>query len=80
MSNTVFASFEPTFENITSEIARFEALHAERRGLESEIEDTIFEIDQTAMGELKAAEEELQATNLKCASLVARLVGATGGT
>jgi hypothetical protein len=80
MSNTVFSSFEPTFENMTSEISRFEALHAERRELESEIEVEILKIDRAAMGELKAAQEELQVTNLRFASLVARLEGTTGGT
>jgi len=52
---------------MTSDLERLEALYAETRELEAKIEDKISEVDREAMRELKAAEEELQEVNLKCA-------------
>ena len=79
MSNGVFPPPEPSFENMTSDLERLEALYAETRELEAKIEDKISEVDREAMRELKAAEEELQEVNLKCASMIARLQRAVGG-
>jgi hypothetical protein len=80
MTELIFSPSEPNFESMTSDLARFEALSAEKRELESDIEKTMLDIDQMAMEGLKSAEEELQETNLKCAGLVARLERVAGGT
>ena len=80
MSNLGLTPFEPNFENIAHELARFEALYAEKRELESEIENVIWEIDRIATSELKSAKEELQDINLKCSAVRARLTRAGQGT
>jgi len=79
MSSVVFPAPEPHFENMTSDLERLETLYIEKRELEAGIENTISEVDREAMRELKSAEEELQDTNLKCASMLARLQGAARG-
>ena len=79
MSNLILAPFEPDFRDITQEIARFEALYAGKRELESEIENAIWEIDRIATSELKSAEKELKEANLECATIRARLTRAAGG-
>jgi len=79
MSNIVFPPLELNFENMTSDLEHLETLYAEKRELEAEIENTISEVDREAMRELKYAEEELQDTNLKCASTIARLQRAARG-
>ena len=78
MPNPIFSPLDPNFENMTSDLARLEALYAEKREVESQIELALSEIDRLAMAELKSAEAEVQETNLKCAIVVARLEGADG--
>ena len=80
MSNLILAPLEPGFENITHELARFEALYAGKRELESEIENVIWEIDRIATSELTSAKEELQDINLKCAAIRLRLTRAGRGS
>ena len=79
MSNLICAPLEQSFENITHELAHFEALYAGKRELESEIEKVIWEIDRIATIELNSAKEELQDINLQCAAIRARLMRAAGG-
>ena len=79
MSNLILAPFEPDVRDIAHDVARFEALYAGKRELESEIENAIWEIDRVATSELRSAEEELQETNLECATIRARLTRAAGG-
>jgi GH35 family endo-1,4-beta-xylanase len=80
MSNLTLAPFGSDIENTTHDLARLEALYAENRELESGIENKISEIDLMATGEVRSAEEELQETNLKCATIFARIERAVGGT
>ena len=80
MTDLIVPPFEPNFECMISDLTRFEALYAEKRWVESEIEKTISEVDQEATDELESAEAELQETKLKSAILVARLESAAGGT
>ena len=79
MSNLVFCPFEVDFENMTSDLTQLEAKYAEKRRLESEIQDIISKVDQRDMEELNSTEEELKEVNLKCAAIVARLETAAGG-
>ena len=79
MSNLIISPFDSNCENTTLDLIRFEALYAEKRELESEIENEIAKIDQMAMEELKSAEGRLQETFLKCATLFARLERVAGG-
>jgi len=79
MYNLFLSPFDSNCENTTHDLVRFEELHAEKRELESEIENKIAEIDQIAMEEFKSAEENLRETNLKCATIFARLERVAGG-
>lgn len=81
MSDTILSPpIEPVFENTTPALIHFKALYAEKRELESGIQNEIWEIDRIATSELKLAEAELQETNLKCATVFARLERAAEST